>query len=125
MINKGKRSKTLSKVNIVKNISKNLQSFLEIRPVQKEVLSSLNLWDHAYESDDFSGLQNWDAYWKANAKIVWQVVYNIINEDSVEFEGDWNTFVRGRSFQIYISSLNFFCNHFHIFEYDNDVIRLF
>ena len=38
MINKGKRSKTLSAVKPVENISKNLQSFLEISPVQKEVL---------------------------------------------------------------------------------------
>ena len=37
VINTGKRSKTLKKVNPVKNISKNLQSFLEISPVQKEV----------------------------------------------------------------------------------------
>ena len=38
MINRGKKNKTLSEVNPVENISKNLQSFLEIRPVQKEVL---------------------------------------------------------------------------------------
>ena len=39
VINRGKRSKTLSEVKPVKNISKNnLQSFLEISPVQKEVL---------------------------------------------------------------------------------------
>ena len=37
VINTGKRSKTLKKVNPVKNISKNPQSFLEISPVQKEV----------------------------------------------------------------------------------------
>ena len=30
---RGKRSKTLSEVKPVKNINKNLQSFLEIRPV--------------------------------------------------------------------------------------------
>ena len=40
MIERGKRSKTLSEVKQVENISKNLQSFLEIRPVQKEVLIS-------------------------------------------------------------------------------------
>ena len=33
-----KRSKTLSEVKPVKNISKNLQSFLEISSAQKEVL---------------------------------------------------------------------------------------
>ena len=49
VINKGKRSKTLSEVKPVENISKNLQSFLEIRPVQKEVLLSHKLRDHAYE----------------------------------------------------------------------------
>ena len=46
---RGKRSKTLSEVKPVKNISKNLQSFLEISPVQKEVLLSHKLRDHAYE----------------------------------------------------------------------------
>ena len=49
MIDRGKRSKTLSEVKPVKNISKNLQSFLEISPVQKEVLLSHKLRDHANE----------------------------------------------------------------------------
>ena len=49
VINRGKRSKDLSEVKPVKNISKNLQSFLEIRPVQKEVLPWHTLQDHAYE----------------------------------------------------------------------------
>ena len=44
-----KRSKTLIEVKPVENISKNLQSFLEISPVQKEVLLSHKLRDHAYE----------------------------------------------------------------------------
>ena len=38
VIGRGKRSKTLSEVKPVEIISKNLQSFLEIGPVQKEVL---------------------------------------------------------------------------------------
>ena len=46
---RGKRSNTLSEVKPVKNINKNLQSFLEIIPVQKEVLLSHKLRDHAYE----------------------------------------------------------------------------
>ena len=33
-----KKSKTLGEVKPVKNVSKNLQSFLETSPVQKEVL---------------------------------------------------------------------------------------
>ena len=33
----------------VKNLSKNPQSFLEISPVQKEVLPLHKLQDHAYE----------------------------------------------------------------------------
>ena len=33
VINRGKRSKTLSEVKPVENINKNLQSFLEISPV--------------------------------------------------------------------------------------------
>ena len=37
VIDRGKKSKTLSEVKPVENISKNL-SFLEINPVQKEVL---------------------------------------------------------------------------------------
>ena len=40
VINRGKKSKTLSEVKPVKNIIKNLESFLEINPVQKEVLHS-------------------------------------------------------------------------------------
>ena len=49
MINKGKRSKILGEVKPVENISKNLQSFLEISHVQKEVFLSHKLRDHAYE----------------------------------------------------------------------------
>ena len=49
VIDRGKRSKTLSEVKPVKNINKNLQSFLEISPVQKEVPLSHKLQDHAYE----------------------------------------------------------------------------
>ena len=48
VIDRGKRSKTLSEVKPVENISKNLQSFLEISPMQKEVLLSHKLQDHAY-----------------------------------------------------------------------------
>ena len=44
-----KKSKILSEVKPVENISKNLKSFLEIRPVQKEVPLSHKLQDHAYE----------------------------------------------------------------------------
>ena len=43
VIDRGKRSKTLSKVKPVKNITKNLQSFLEISPEQKEALPSHKL----------------------------------------------------------------------------------
>ena len=48
VIDRGKRSKTLSEVKQVENISKNLQSFLEISPMQKEdllegVLESLRI----------------------------------------------------------------------------------
>ena len=49
MINRGKRSKTLSEVKPVENISKNLQSFLERSPMEKEVLLLHKLPDHAYE----------------------------------------------------------------------------
>ena len=49
MIGRGQRSKTMSEEKPVENISKNLQSFLETSPVQKEVLLSHKLRDHAYE----------------------------------------------------------------------------
>ena len=48
-INRGKRSKTLSEVKTVENISKNTHSFLEISPMEKEVLPSHKLQDHEYE----------------------------------------------------------------------------
>ena len=43
VIDRGKRIKTLSEVKLVKNISKNLQSFLEIGLVQKGVFPSHKL----------------------------------------------------------------------------------
>ena len=49
VIGRGKRIKTLSEVKPVENISKNLQSFLEKSSMQKEVLLSHKLRDHAYE----------------------------------------------------------------------------
>ena len=49
VISRGKRSKTRSEVKPVGNINKNLQSFLQISPVQKEVLPSHKQQDHAYE----------------------------------------------------------------------------
>ena len=49
VISRGKRSKALSEVKLVENIIKNMQSFLEISPMQKEVLLSYKLQDHAYE----------------------------------------------------------------------------
>ena len=39
----------MTELKPVVNISKNLQSFLEISPMQKEVLPSLKLQDHGYE----------------------------------------------------------------------------
>ena len=45
MIDRGKRSKTLSEVKPVENISKDMQ----ISPVQKEVLLKQMLQDHAYQ----------------------------------------------------------------------------
>ena len=49
VIDRRKRSKTLGEVKPVKIISKNLQSFLEISPMKKEVLLLHKLQDHAYE----------------------------------------------------------------------------
>ena len=42
-VNRGKRSKTQSEIKPVENINKNLQSSLEVSPVQKEVLLSHKL----------------------------------------------------------------------------------
>ena len=49
VIDRGKRSNTLSEVRPVENISKNLQSFLQICLVQKKVLPSHKLPDHVCE----------------------------------------------------------------------------
>ena len=49
VVDRGKRSKTLSEVRPVKNIIKNLLSFPEISSMKKEVLPSHKLQDHAYE----------------------------------------------------------------------------
>ena len=54
VIDQGRRSKTLSEVKPVKNISKNLQSFLEISPMQKEVLLSHKLEDMHMSNRIFS-----------------------------------------------------------------------
>ena len=50
-------NKTLSEVKPVENIKKNLQSFLEISPIQKEVVLSHKLEDHAYEYKNPFGLK--------------------------------------------------------------------
>ena len=47
----------LSEVEPVENISNNLQSFLAISPVQKEVLPSHRLQGHAYEYYNAFGLK--------------------------------------------------------------------
>ena len=49
VINRGKIVKTLNEVKPVENISKSLQIFLEISPMQREALPSLKLRNHVYE----------------------------------------------------------------------------
>ena len=49
VIDREKKCKTLSEVKPVENISKNPESFLEISRMQKEVLTSHRLRDHAYD----------------------------------------------------------------------------
>ena len=49
VIDRGKRSKAVSEVKPVKNISENLQNFLETSPKQKEVVLSHKLQDLTYE----------------------------------------------------------------------------
>ena len=53
VIDRGRRSKTRSEVKPVENISKNPQSFLEIRPAHIEVLLSHKLQDYAYDYASF------------------------------------------------------------------------
>ena len=49
VINRGKKSKALSEVKPGENISKNMQSLVEISLLQMEVLLSRKLQDHVYE----------------------------------------------------------------------------
>ena len=49
VIDTGKRSKTMSEAKPVKNISKNLLSFLEISFIKKEICPLHKLQDQAYE----------------------------------------------------------------------------
>ena len=49
VIDREKISKTLGEVKLVKNISKNPESFQEINPFQKKVLPSHKLRGHANE----------------------------------------------------------------------------
>ena len=57
VIDRGERIKALSEIKPVGNINKNLQSFLEISPMQKEVLPSHKLQDHVYEYKNPFGLK--------------------------------------------------------------------
>ena len=57
VIGRGKRSKTMNEVKPAENINNNLQSFLEISPVQKEFLPSHKLQDTAYEQQNLFGLK--------------------------------------------------------------------
>ena len=50
------RRQALSEVKPFKNINKNLRSFLEISPTQKEVFVSPKLQDHAYRQQNPLGL---------------------------------------------------------------------
>ena len=56
-IDRGKRSKTLNEVELVENIKKNSESFLEISPMQKEVPPSHKLQGHACEQQNPFGLK--------------------------------------------------------------------
>ena len=49
VIDTGKINKSLSELKPFENVSQNLQSFLEISPVQQEVLPSYQLQGHANE----------------------------------------------------------------------------
>ena len=47
-----KKSKTLNEVTLIEKISKNLQIFLKINPMQEEALPSHKLQDHAYKQQN-------------------------------------------------------------------------
>ena len=70
VINRGKISKTLSEVELVENIIKNPQTFLEISPVQKEVLLSqkevlLSYYNFMFRSVKFNKIwRGGDIAWK-------------------------------------------------------------
>ena len=49
VIDRGRRSKTLSEVKLLEDISKIQQRFFEISSLQKEVLLSHKLQEHAYK----------------------------------------------------------------------------
>ena len=53
VIDRRKRTKILSEVNP----NENIESFLEISPMQKQFLPSHKLWGHAYEYYNFFGLK--------------------------------------------------------------------
>ena len=57
----------------VENIVKNLQSFLEISPMEKEVLPSYKLWDHAYEYWNPFRLKEDDLLQRKIARIIWVI----------------------------------------------------
>ena len=52
-----KRQKALTEVKPVENINKNPQSFQEINPIQKKVLSSYKVQEHACEKQNLFELK--------------------------------------------------------------------
>ena len=57
VISRGKRSKALSEINPIENVSKNLRTFLYISSMEKKILSSHKLQVHAYEYWNSFGLK--------------------------------------------------------------------
>ena len=57
MIDRRKRSKAINEVKLVKNTSKNPESFLKIHPVQKEVPPSRKVQEAACEFQNPFGLK--------------------------------------------------------------------
>ena len=90
MTDRGRRSKTLSGVKPVENVSKNLKSFLEINPMQKEVFLSHKLQDHAYELENLFGLKE-DNPLLRNCKS--QLSYSSLSHIEQEFQ---ESLIRGK-----------------------------
>ena len=64
VINRGKRNKTLKEIKPVKNISKNLQSFLEISPVHQNCQNQKKNSHNLFTETGYSIVSLMESQWK-------------------------------------------------------------